>query len=101
MVDFFLRPAKDRILSPVVSFFARRFEPNTLSIIGFGIGLATAAAAAFALWPAALGFWVANRFFDGLDGAVARASGKQSDRGGYLDIFLDFAVYAVIPLAIA
>ena len=38
-----------------------------------------------------------SRLFDGLDGAVARASTK-TDRGGFLDIVLDFAFYGAIPL---
>jgi hypothetical protein len=34
-------------------------------------------------WTNALIFWGLNRFFDGLDGSVARVSGQQSDFGGY------------------
>ena len=41
---------------------------------------------------------VANRLFDGLDGAVARVNGS-TDLGGYLDIVADFAFYVSIPLA--
>ena len=40
------------------------------------------------------------RFGDGLDGAIARATAP-TDRGGFLDISLDFIVYAAIPLAFA
>ena len=32
---------------------------------------------------------------------MARLTGQQSDWGGYLDIVCDFAVYALLPLAIA
>jgi phosphatidylglycerophosphate synthase len=38
-----------------------------------------------------------SRLGDGLDGAVARQSGK-TDFGGYLDIVLDFIFYGLIPL---
>ncbi len=38
-----------------------------------------------------------SRLCDGLDGAVARHTQK-TDRGGFLDIVLDFAFYGVIPL---
>jgi phosphatidylglycerophosphate synthase len=41
-----------------------------------------------------------NRLLDGLDGAVARASGR-TDRGGFLDIVFDFAIYGAVPLAFA
>jgi phosphatidylglycerophosphate synthase len=37
---------------------------------------------------------------DGLDGAVARAT-RPTDRGGFLDITLDFIVYGAVPLAFA
>jgi phosphatidylglycerophosphate synthase len=36
-----------------------------------------------------------------LDGAVARVKGQSSDLGGYLDILLDFLIYAGFPLAMA
>ena len=48
----------------------------------------------------ALVLFIANRVLDGLDGAVARAS-VRTDRGGFLDIVLDFAVYGAVPLAFA
>ena len=43
---------------------------------------------------------ILNRVADGLDGAVARASG-QTDFGGYLDLVVDFIFYSAIPLAFA
>src|SRR5262249_33295944 len=48
----------------------------------------------------ALVLLVANRICDGLDGAVARAT-QRTDRGAFLDITLDFLVYAAVPLAFA
>ena len=41
------------------------------------------------------------RLADGLDGAVARASGRASTRGAFLDISLDFVFYALVPLGFA
>ena len=41
-----------------------------------------------------------NRLCDGLDGAVARRRGL-TDLGGFLDIVLDFLIYAVVPFAFA
>jgi len=46
----------------------------------------------------ALGLILVGRIFDGLDGAVARAS-STSDFGGYLDIVCDFVFYVSVPLA--
>ena len=44
--------------------------------------------------------WCLNRFLDGMDGVVARATKTSSDFGGYLDIVVDFTVYGVVPLGI-
>ena len=41
-----------------------------------------------------------KRVLDGLDGAVARLRGP-TERGAFLDIALDFFVYAAIPFAFA
>ena len=64
-------------------------------------GLAIGVGAAGAIW--AHWYWLGlvlvlvSRLCDGLDGPVARVTGK-SDFGGYLDIVLDFAFYGVIPV---
>ena len=47
----------------------------------------------------ALGLWLLNRLLDGLDGTHARVHGRVSQLGAYLDIVLDFVVYAAIPVA--
>ena len=73
---------------------------DALSFIGFGIGLGAAAAIAFGHFGAGLALLLVSRVFDGLDGAVARAT-QPTDRGGFLDITLDFLFYASIPLAFA
>jgi phosphatidylglycerophosphate synthase len=48
----------------------------------------------------ALALWLANRVLDGLDGTLARVQGAQSDVGGYVDLLLDFVVYAAIPFGL-
>jgi phosphatidylglycerophosphate synthase len=67
--------------------------------MAFAIGLASAAA----VWRGQLGWalalWLANRTIDGLDGTQARVHGRESQFGAYLDIVLDFGVYAAIPIA--
>jgi phosphatidylglycerophosphate synthase len=42
-----------------------------------------------------------NRVLDGLDGTLARVQGRQTDLGGYVDLLLDFVVYAAIPIGLA
>lgn len=71
-----------------------------LSFTGFALGLAAAAAIATQHFMAGLVLLLLSRLMDGLDGAVARAS-RPTDRGGFLDITLDFLFYAAIPLAFA
>lgn len=73
---------------------------NAVTLAGLAAGLLMAAMlaagfAALALVPLAF-----SRLADGLDGAVARAT-QPTDRGGFLDITLDFLFYASIPLAFA
>jgi phosphatidylglycerophosphate synthase len=63
-------------------------------------GLAAAVCAAFGLWGWAFAAFAVNRVLDGLDGMVARHRDRQSDYGGYLDIMVDFAVYASIPIGV-
>jgi phosphatidylglycerophosphate synthase len=76
-------------------------HPGWLTLLGFGLGVGSAAHAWGGRFGLALIFWLANRTLDGLDGAVARLHGKSSDLGGLLDLVADFAVYAAIPLALA
>ncbi len=46
----------------------------------------------------ALSCWILNRVLDGYDGTVARLTNQKTDFGGYLDILLDFVIYALIPV---
>lgn len=73
---------------------------DALTLAGFGLGLAAAVAVALGAFAAAFVLFALNRVLDGLDGAVARARGA-TDRGGFLDITLDFLVYALVPLGFA
>ena len=99
MFDSLLRPLKDRILAPAVASVGRRISPNAVTVLAFLAGLLCAAAICLQATIAAVVLWFLNRTLDGLDGAVARSTGRKTDGGGYLDIVLDFAVYAVLPLA--
>ncbi len=94
-----------RLIDPPLDLVGRRLAAagvgaDTLTLTGFALGVAAAVAIASG-WPLAGAALIAlNRLADGLDGAVARA-GRSSDRGGYLDVTLDFTVYGLIPLAFA
>jgi phosphatidylglycerophosphate synthase len=101
MFDAWVRIWKERWLSPLARKLGPWVSPFDLTIIGFMLGVISAAAASQQHWTLALVFWIGNRVFDGLDGTLARVRQTQTDFGGYLDIVLDFTVYALIPVAIA
>jgi phosphatidylglycerophosphate synthase len=98
------RPMR-RLLDPALdragrALAARGVSADVLTLAGLGAGLAAALCIAARLDAAALALFALNRLLDGLDGAVARATAR-TDRGGFLDIVLDFAVYGAVPLAFA
>jgi phosphatidylglycerophosphate synthase len=73
---------------------------DAVSVTGFIVGLAAAAAIALQAYALGLALLLASRLADGLDGPVARLT-QPTDRGAFLDITLDFLFYASIPLAFA
>ncbi len=94
-----------RLIQPPVTRLANALarhgiSANQISFTGFALGLVAAVLIAQqAYWAGLVGI-LASRLCDGLDGAVARAT-QPTDRGGFLDITLDFLFYAAIPLAFA
>lgn len=105
MIGAMLDAHTRRLVAPAVESWARRLDgagvsPTAVTGAGFVVGIAACVAAAFAVWPLALGLWLANRTLDGLDGPLARLRGT-SDRGGFLDIAADFTVYGGFVLAVA
>ena len=102
MLDSTLRPIIDPPLQKFAALFKGGFiTGNHITLIGFLFGLTACAAAFVQFYIIAFILTILNRFCDGLDGAVARARGEQSDFGGYLDILLDFIIYAGFPLSFA
>lgn len=98
MFDARLRPLIDPALNRAGRVLAEAgVTANQLTFAGLALGLAGAGAIALGhiMWGLAL--ILANRLFDGLDGAVARVRGP-SDLGGYFDIIADFAFYVSVPL---
>jgi CDP-diacylglycerol---glycerol-3-phosphate 3-phosphatidyltransferase len=90
-----------RIEAPVAAIFIRtHLTPNMLTLIGFGIAIVGAYLAAIQAWiPAGLvvGFGAA---FDLFDGALARATGKSSKFGAFMDSTFDRAGEAVVYIGL-
>lgn len=98
MLDSALRKRIDPPLNALARCIAKTPLAGTaITLIGFGFGLIACLCLAFQYGYLAFGFLMLNRLCDGLDGAVARVNKTSSDFGGYLDITLDFVIYAGIP----
>lgn len=100
MLDEALRPVKERLLAPVARALGARVSPMQVTLAAFALGMFAALAAARHHALLALGCWLGNRLLDGLDGTLARTQGRQTDLGAYVDIMLDFVVYAAVPLGL-
>jgi phosphatidylglycerophosphate synthase len=101
MFDSSLRRWIDPPLNRVAHALVRLgVRADQITVAGFGIGLGAAVAVAAGASGWGLTLIALNRLADGLDGAVARVTGP-TDWGGFLDITLDFAFYAAMPLAFA
>jgi phosphatidylglycerophosphate synthase len=98
--DEFLRALKDRLLAPLAQLLGPKVHPVLLSLLAGLAGLAAAALLARRHDGAALACWITSRVLDGLDGTLARRFGRATDLGAYLDILLDFVVYAAIPIGL-
>lgn len=92
-----------RLLLPV--FVARRVSANTVSLAGFLIGGASAAAySEWQIWPfACLGLLLSLVWLiaDGLDGMIARTTNTASALGRFLDGLCDHGVFLLIYVALA
>jgi phosphatidylglycerophosphate synthase len=93
------------LLRPALTGLARRLVrhgigADALTFTGLAVGWAAAVAIAWQAFWSGAALILVSRLLDGLDGAVARATAP-TDRGGFLDISLDFLFYPAIPLAFA
>ena len=101
MLDRAIQTAIKPVLNRVAQGLVRLgIGADAVTLTGFVIGMAAAVAIALQAYLLGLVLLLTSRLMDGLDGAVARAT-QPTDRGGFLDITLDFLFYAAIPLAFA
>jgi phosphatidylglycerophosphate synthase len=101
MLDTRLRALVDPFLQRLARrLVARGVSADQVTIAGFACSMAGVGCIAVGAHGPALALLLAGRIGDGLDGAVAGLT-RRTDRGGFLDISLDFVVYAAVPLAFA
>ena len=98
MFDALFRQIKDRLFVSVAKMLD--IPPNLITVFSLILGGLTVGFVLQKLYLAALMFWILNRLFDGLDGAIARIHQRQTDLGGYIDILSDFIIYAAIPISL-
>ncbi|MBN1306931.1 MAG: CDP-alcohol phosphatidyltransferase family protein [Chitinispirillaceae bacterium] len=85
-----LKPLYTNTLRPVARLFLKTgVHPNHLTLLGLLFFIAGGALSARALWHWALLPIIIGAFMDGLDGLLARESGKKSDFGAILDSSCD------------
>ena len=78
------------LMTPIAVGLGRLgLTPNALTLIGFGIAIVAAAFAAAQLWLVAGLLVVFGGVFDLFDGALARATGRASVVGAFLDSTFD------------
>jgi phosphatidylglycerophosphate synthase len=78
----------------------RGINADQITFCGFLIGISALPLLAGGHFLWALLAILLNRLLDGVDGALARLTAP-TDRGAFLDITLDFLVYAAIPVGFA
>lgn len=101
MFDAAIRKIIDAPLARAASIARQAgLTANGATIGGFVIGMAALPLIAAHSYWAALAVILISRFFDGLDGAIARQT-RLTDFGGFLDITLDFIFYASVVFAFA
>ncbi len=97
-----LRARVRGVATPIAVGFGRLgLTPNHLTLIGFGIAIAAAVAAAQGAWLAAGALLIVGAVFDLFDGALARATGTASKLGAFMDSVFDRAGEGVVYVGIA
>jgi phosphatidylglycerophosphate synthase len=101
MFDAAIRPHIEKPLARMASHLVRwGLSANAVTAMGFLLGMGAAGLVASGQFIPGLLMFLLSRLLDGLDGAVARQT-RLTDLGGYLDITLDFIVYASMVMGFA
>jgi len=100
MMDHKINTIIHPIMNGLAKKIPRQISANTITLTGFAVGVIVVPLLWLNLYFSAMLVILVNRFFDGLDGAVARKFGP-TNLGGYLDITCDFIFYSVVIMGFA
>jgi len=90
VIDLRVRPRIQGILQPTGAALSRLgFSPAAVTLLGFAVALAGAVLVGSGSLLVGGIVYLVGSGLDGLDGAVARASGRVSARGAFLDATVD------------
>ena len=96
-----LRARVRGVATPIALGFGRLgLTPNHLTLIGFGIAVIAAVAAAQQAWILAGALLIFGGVFDLFDGTLARATGTASRLGAFMDSVFDRAGEGVVYVGI-
>ncbi|MEP7381288.1 MAG: CDP-alcohol phosphatidyltransferase family protein [Gemmatimonadota bacterium] len=99
MFDETFRRALPRFVRGPVRVLVRwGISPNQVTIAAAGVGCAAGVLVAWGAAITGLALWLTSRLLDGVDGILARETGRTSAFGGYLDITFDMLAYGVMLL---
>jgi phosphatidylglycerophosphate synthase len=103
MVTTRYKPFFDALLKPLAAALGRRgISPSAITLAGLFLNavICLAFLSTYAVVPFCLAI-IAVGGLDGLDGAVARVSGRVTKFGAYLDAMCDRAAEAIVILSVA
>ena len=100
MLDHKINTTINPMMNILANHIPRKISANTITLAGFAVGVMVVPLLSLKLYSAAMVVILINRFFDGLDGAVARKKGPTA-LGGYLDITCDFIFYSAVIMGFA
>lgn len=92
-LNLFFKPVLTKFATILLKY---KILPNQITLFSFILGIFCFIFLSQGNTYIALILFILNRFFDGIDGALARLK-EPSDLGGFYDIISDFLIYALLP----
>lgn len=101
MLDAIIRKQIDLPLAVIARQAVKwQISATSATVAGFVLGLGAAGLVVAQLYWAAAVVLLVSRLLDGVDGAIARQT-QATDLGGFLDVVLDFVVFATVMFSFA